>query len=102
MWAFDLEKRQHLFAHGVIKPLAPNETGFYGSGPFNDQGVNIQKAEDEIDAKFSLKQHAADAVEAVERKEGAIKQDVHDFAGDLGHSAQKGEKSLHLGLGAPL
>lgn len=53
--AFDLEKRQHLFANGIIKPLERNQVGFYGSGIITDVGVDIQKAEDEIDAKWSAK-----------------------------------------------
>ncbi|WRT64340.1 uncharacterized protein IL334_001272 [Kwoniella shivajii] len=55
MWAFDLEKRQHLFSARVIKPLLPNQVGFYGMGKVDDLGVDIQKAEDEIDKKFSKK-----------------------------------------------
>jgi hypothetical protein len=53
--AFDLEKRQHLFANHIIPPLQPHQTGFYGSGIVTDLGVDIQKAEDEIDARFSAK-----------------------------------------------
>ena len=53
--AFDLEKRQHLFANGIIQPLQPHQVGFYGSGSVSDLGVDIQKAEDMIDAKFSSK-----------------------------------------------
>lgn len=53
--AFDLEKRQHLFANGIIKPLERHQVGFYGSGIITDVGVDIQKAEDEIDAKWSAK-----------------------------------------------
>lgn len=50
-----MEKRQHLFANGIIKPLQPHQVGFYGSGIVNDLGVDIQKAEDLIDEKFSAK-----------------------------------------------
>jgi hypothetical protein len=32
MWAFDLEKRQHRFANGELKPLKPEETGVAGTG----------------------------------------------------------------------
>lgn len=53
--AFDLEKRQHLFAKHIFPPLQPHQTGFYGSGIVTDLGVDIQKAEDEIDAEFSTK-----------------------------------------------
>ncbi|WWC86434.1 uncharacterized protein L201_001311 [Kwoniella dendrophila CBS 6074] len=53
MWAFDLEKRQHLFSAGIIKPLLPNQVGFYGMGKVDDLGIDIQKAEQEIDKKFS-------------------------------------------------
>jgi len=58
--AFDLEKRQHLFAKGIFPPLLPHQTGFYGSGIVTDLGVDIQKAEDEIDAEFSAKPSARD------------------------------------------
>jgi hypothetical protein len=36
MWAFDLEKRQHRFANGELKPLSPGETGL---------GAGVQKLE---------------------------------------------------------
>jgi hypothetical protein len=32
MWAFDLEKRQHRFANGELRPLKPEETGVAGTG----------------------------------------------------------------------
>lgn len=32
MWAFDLEKRQHLFANGELKRLPPGSTGVLGVG----------------------------------------------------------------------
>lgn len=51
--AFDMEKRQHLFSAGVLKPLPPHQTGFYGMGIITDVGVDIQAAEKEIDSKFS-------------------------------------------------
>lgn len=56
--AFDMEKRQHLFSNGIVKPLNPNQVGFYGMGSINDLGVDIQGAEDEIDREFSRKKLA--------------------------------------------
>lgn len=53
--AFDLEKRQHLFANGIIPKLQPGQVGFYGSGIVTDLGIDIQKAEDELEAKWSSK-----------------------------------------------
>lgn len=50
--AFDMEKRQHLFSAGVIKPLQPAQVGFYGMGAVTDLGVDIQGAEKEIERKF--------------------------------------------------
>ena len=32
MWAFDLEKRQHRFANGELRPLRPEDTGLSGTG----------------------------------------------------------------------
>ncbi|WVN89115.1 uncharacterized protein L203_104331 [Cryptococcus depauperatus CBS 7841] len=51
MWAFDLEKRQHLFRNNIIKPLQPQDVGFYGMGRVDDLGIDIQKAEEEIEKK---------------------------------------------------
>jgi hypothetical protein len=48
-----MEKRQHLFASGVIKPLQPHQVGFYGMGAVTDLGVDIQGAEKEIERKFT-------------------------------------------------
>lgn len=70
--AFDLEKRQHLFANDIIKPLQPHQVGFYGSGSVNDLGVDIQKAEDMIDAKFSSKPGKAGDESILELKGQAI------------------------------
>ncbi|ORY34271.1 hypothetical protein BCR39DRAFT_575803 [Naematelia encephala] len=55
MWAHDLEKRQHLFSHGILSPLPPDQTGFYGMGAVTDLGVDIQQAEDQIEQKWSKK-----------------------------------------------
>ncbi|OXC67796.1 hypothetical protein AYX13_03691 [Cryptococcus neoformans] len=63
MWAFDLEKRQHLFANNIIQPLQPEQVGFYGMGRVDDLGVDIQKAEDELEKKWSQKQRAEDESE---------------------------------------
>jgi hypothetical protein len=51
--AFDLEKRQHLFHHSIIKPLPPNMVGLWGSGSIHDVDVDIQKAEAEIERKWA-------------------------------------------------
>ncbi|OCF37642.1 hypothetical protein I316_00769 [Kwoniella heveanensis BCC8398] len=64
MWAFDLEKRQHLFANGIIKPLAPHQVGFYGMGKVDDLGVDIQRAEDELEKQWSRKITGSAKVEA--------------------------------------
>ncbi|WVQ97608.1 hypothetical protein IAU59_004722 [Kwoniella sp. CBS 9459] len=58
MWAFDLEKRQHLFANGIIKPLEPGQVGFYGMGKVDDLGIDIQRAEDELEKRWSKKTSA--------------------------------------------
>ncbi|WVR06044.1 hypothetical protein IAU60_003072 [Kwoniella sp. DSM 27419] len=55
MWAFDMEKRQHLFGNQIIKPLPPSQVGFYGMGSVDDLGVDIQKAEDELEKQWSRK-----------------------------------------------
>ncbi|KAL0241888.1 hypothetical protein I308_106062 [Cryptococcus tetragattii IND107] len=60
MWAFDLEKRQHLFANNIIRPLQPDQVGFYGMGRVDDLGVDIQKAEDELEKKWSQKKRPED------------------------------------------
>jgi hypothetical protein len=52
--AFDLEKRQHLFANKVFQP-PPSQTGLYGMGTVTDLGVDVQKAEDDIERKWSKK-----------------------------------------------
>lgn len=48
-----MEKRQHLFATGLIKPLQPNQVGFYGMGAINDLGVDIQAAEKQIEQTWA-------------------------------------------------
>ncbi|KAK8866100.1 hypothetical protein IAR55_001251 [Kwoniella newhampshirensis] len=72
MWAFDLEKRQHLFANNILKPLQPSQVGFYGMGRVDDLGIDIQKAEDEIDKKFSKKMGISDADAVFEIKGAGI------------------------------
>ena len=58
--AFDLEKRQHLFATNVLKPLAPREVGIFGMGAVSDVGVDLQAAEEELEKEWSKKaQHGA-------------------------------------------
>ncbi|WVQ82753.1 hypothetical protein IAT38_004885 [Cryptococcus sp. DSM 104549] len=64
MWAFDLEKRQHLFSHGIIAPLQPDQVGFYGMGRVDDLGVDIQRAEDELEKKWSKRKRDEDEVDA--------------------------------------
>jgi len=54
MWSFDMEKRQHLFAAGVIQPLQPHQVGFYGMGSVSDIGIDIQAAEKEIERKWAV------------------------------------------------
>jgi len=51
--AFDLEKRQHLFANQVLKPLKRDEAGFFGMGAVSKVGVDIHQAEEEIEMKWS-------------------------------------------------
>lgn len=55
MWAFDLEKRQHLFANNIIPPLPRGKVGFFGMGSADELELDIQGAEREIDAKWSQK-----------------------------------------------
>ncbi|WVQ77005.1 hypothetical protein IAR50_006684 [Cryptococcus sp. DSM 104548] len=64
MWAFDMEKRQHLFEHGIIQPLQPDQVGFYGMGQVDDVGIDIQRAEDELEKKWSLKKGQEDEDDA--------------------------------------
>ncbi|WWD09615.1 hypothetical protein V865_007743 [Kwoniella europaea PYCC6329] len=71
MWAFDLEKRQHLFSAGIIQPLQPGQVGFYGMGSVDDLGVDIQKAEKEIDRKFSTRKSTGEH-EDVDEQEGVF------------------------------
>ncbi|WWC66210.1 uncharacterized protein I206_100111 [Kwoniella pini CBS 10737] len=85
MWAFDLEKRQHLFSAGVIKPLPPTQVGFYGMGKIDDLGVDIQKAEEDIDRKFSKKSH-----EKVDTSEGGI----FELKGEGLGSAEGGKEKI--------
>lgn len=56
-----MEKRQHLFSAGVIKPLPPRQVGFYGMGAVHDLGVDIQAAEKEIERKFGSEYVDGDA-----------------------------------------
>ncbi|ODN90207.1 hypothetical protein L198_06225 [Cryptococcus wingfieldii CBS 7118] len=72
MWAFDMEKRQHLFAHNIIQPLLPSQVGFYGMGRVDDLGVDIQRAEDELEVKWSRKKGEEDAADAGEKLEGGV------------------------------
>jgi len=51
--AFDLEKRQHLFASNVMKPLKRDEAGVFGMGAVTDLGVDLRQAEEEIEKKWS-------------------------------------------------
>ena len=51
--AFDLEKRQHLFHHGVLKPLPPNMVGLWGTGSIHDVGVDIHAAEAVIERTWA-------------------------------------------------
>lgn len=48
MWAFDLEKRQHRFANGELRPLRPEETGLSGTGKV-DMPSRPARLEDEIE-----------------------------------------------------
>lgn len=66
--AFDMEKRQHLFANRIIQPLKPDQVGFYGMGLVNDLGIDIQGAEDEIDRRFSQKGGVEDVSPILEVK----------------------------------
>lgn len=51
--AHDLEKRQHLFGHHVLKPLPPARTGMFGSGTALDITPEVVRQEREIHAKWS-------------------------------------------------
>lgn len=49
--AFDLEKRQHAFAAGQLKPLRPDETGLLGGTKYQ-----VERAEDKLsDVKSQVK-----------------------------------------------
>jgi hypothetical protein len=53
--AHDLEKRQHLFGHGIIAPLPPNRVGLFGCGSGRDITPAVVKAEKEIERKWSAR-----------------------------------------------
>lgn len=53
--AHDLEKRQHLFGHGVLKPLPRDQVGLFGSGNGLDQTADVVRQENEIEAKWSAR-----------------------------------------------
>ncbi|ORX37407.1 hypothetical protein BD324DRAFT_626069 [Kockovaella imperatae] len=55
MWAFDLEKRQHLFANEILKPLQPNQVGLFGMGSVTSADFDVQAAEDGLERKWSKK-----------------------------------------------
>jgi hypothetical protein len=78
-----LEKRQHLFANGIIPKLQPSQVGFYGSGIVTDLGIDIQKAEDELEAKWSSK-----------RAKGGADEPVFELKGAGVGSAQAGREKL--------
>lgn len=52
MWAFDLEKRQHRFANGELKPLSPGETGL-GAG-VQKLGETVGDLKDEVAERKDL------------------------------------------------
>ncbi|TYJ52735.1 hypothetical protein B9479_006669 [Cryptococcus floricola] len=99
MWAFDMEKRQHLFAHNIIQPLLPSQVGFYGMGRVDDLGVDIQRAEDELEVQWSRKKGEEDAADA-DAGAGAGER----VGGGVGLEEEVGEKSIFglrgEGLGA--
>jgi hypothetical protein len=51
--AHDLEKRQHLFGHGILQPLPPSRVGLFGSGSPADITPEVVKAEKGIEAQWS-------------------------------------------------
>ncbi|TXT08713.1 hypothetical protein VHUM_02841 [Vanrija humicola] len=53
MWAHDLEKRQHLFAHGVLQPLPPSRVGIFGTGSVLDMTHEVRRAGAEIEKRWS-------------------------------------------------
>jgi hypothetical protein len=53
--AHDLEKRQHLFAHHILQPLAPSQVGIFGSGNGLEITPDVVAAEKRIEAKWSSK-----------------------------------------------
>ncbi|CAK9779990.1 hypothetical protein CC85DRAFT_283575 [Cutaneotrichosporon oleaginosum] len=55
MWAHDLEKRQHLFAHHILQPLAPSQVGIFGSGNGLEITPEVVAAEKRIEAKWSAR-----------------------------------------------
>ncbi|KAL1405979.1 hypothetical protein Q8F55_007662 [Vanrija albida] len=55
MWAHDLEKRQHLFAHGVLRPLPPARVGIFGTGTPLDMTPEVRRAGAEIEKRWSAK-----------------------------------------------
>ncbi|KAL7419305.1 hypothetical protein Q5752_006142 [Cryptotrichosporon argae] len=73
MWAHDLEKRQHLFSAGVLRPLAPPQVGILGMGAMSDNGLDIQAAEDALEQQWSRKRrgHVAGADERSEDADAA-------------------------------
>lgn len=53
--AHDLEKRQHLFAHGILQPLPPARVGIFGSGTPRDITTEVVVAEKQIEARWSTR-----------------------------------------------
>ena len=50
-----MEKRQHLFANRIISPLPPSQVGIFGMGRVTELDMQLQKAEDELEKKWSQK-----------------------------------------------
>ncbi|KIR59133.1 hypothetical protein I314_05117 [Cryptococcus bacillisporus CA1873] len=102
MWAFDLEKRQHLFANNIIRPLQPDQVGFYGMGRVDDLGVDIQKAEDELEKKWSQKKRPEDESGELGGVEGSSleipiadsKSNIFELHGEGIGSKEKGKETV--------
>ncbi len=64
--AFDLEKRQHLFANNVLHPLKRDEAGIFGMGAVTDLGVDVKAAEEELEKKWSRKKEGLKGIDGVQ------------------------------------
>ncbi|KAK4684346.1 hypothetical protein P7C73_g5836, partial [Tremellales sp. Uapishka_1] len=62
MWAFDLEKRQHLFSAGLLQPLPRGQEGIWGMGDLVSETTDIQELEKEEEKTWAESGKQPDAL----------------------------------------